>query len=337
VTSLRKTQWIVAAVLVAATLVASPTSTQADSVRGAPTNVNAPAQIIDPTVTRADPSITWDAQSRVYRMYTTQNLAGHVPEWESPNVTGPWQFVGDALPALPSWHGGDFTTWAPEVQEVNHVWTLWGSTMAVGGAYCLYRATAQSAAGPFVNDPRRVPCEEAVGGDIDPSMVRVGSQWWLLDKTNANAVAKPSTINSQEIGPDGMPFGPRYTLLTSDLPWENGLVEAPNLVSNPATNQWWLVFSAGNYDTATSPTYRISAAPCDGPSGPCHESRIRYLVVGNAQGVTPGEQTAFVGADGQRWISYNPAGFWADPVHRPAALVGLDFDINGVPYVFTPG
>jgi hypothetical protein len=59
-------------------------------------------------------------------------------------------------------------------------------------------------------------------------------------------------------------------------------------------------------------------------------------VVGNSQGVTPGEEDAFVDADGQRWIAYNPAGFWADPVHRPMGLVGLDFDINGVPYVFTP-
>ena len=40
---------------------------------------------------------------------------------------------------------------------------------------------------------------------------------------------------------------------------------------------------------------------------------------------------------GAHWSQgYNPAGFWADPVHRPMGLVGLGFDINGVPYVFTP-
>jgi hypothetical protein len=269
-------------------------------------------------------------------MYTTQTLAGHVPEWESANVTGPWQFVGDALPVLPSWHGVDFTTWAPEVQDVNHVWTLWGSTKTVGGPYCLYRATARSAAGPFVNDPHRIPCDDALAGDIDPSMVEVGGQWWLLDKTNANGVNEPTTIYSQQIGPDGLPSGPRYALVTSDLPWESGLVEAPNLISNPSTKQWWLVFSAGNFNAAIDPTYKIVAAPCDGPSGPCHESGIRSLVVGNAQGVTPGEQDAFVGADGQRWLAYNPGGPWGAPLQRPMALVSLNFDTNGVPYVFTP-
>ncbi len=322
-----------AAVLVSVELL--PASLQADSMPSTPASSNAPGLVVDPTIMRADPAITWDPEYRVYRMYTTETWFAHAPEWQSAKVTGPWRYVGDALPELPAWHGDPFTTWKPVVQDVDGVWTLWGSTADRQRNYCLYRATAKTAAGPFTVDPRRVPCDTDVNGDIDPSPVEVSGQWWLLEKSNGIAVGKPTTFSSQRIGPDGMPFGPRFTLLVSDQPWEVGQIEAPNLIQNPTTKQWWLVFSAGGIDL-DNPSYQIYTTPCDGPQGPCHIGSVVNLVTRNAQGAAPGEEYAFDASDGQAWIAYNPGAYFAPPLNRPLALVKLDFDDRGVPFVVTP-
>jgi hypothetical protein len=180
-----------------------------------------------------------------------------------------------------------------------------------------------------------VPCDASTNGEIDPSMVEVAGQWWLLDKTNGNGVGKPTIFYSQRIGPDGFPFGPRFALLTSDQPWEMGMIEAPSLIQNPATGQWWIVFSAGSNDIK-DPTYQIFTAPCDGAAGPCHIHSVVKLVSRNAQGAAPGEEYAFEAKGGQAWIAYNPGGYFAAPVLRPLALVKLDFDDLGTPYVVTP-
>jgi hypothetical protein len=321
--------------IVVISVAAFPASLRADSLPSPPASSDAPALVVDPPVMRADPAIIWDPVSRVYRMYASETWFALVPEWQSSKVTGPWHYVRDALPGLPAWHGGLFTTWAPEVQDIDGVWTLWASTADPQGNFCLFRATARTAAGPFVADPRRVPCDVGDNGDIDPSMALLSGQWWLLDKSNGNAVGKATKFFSQRIGPDGMPTGPRFTLLTSDQPWEAGMIEAPSLIQNPTTGQWWLVFSAGSVDV-NNPTYQIYATPCDGAEGPCHIGRVVKLVSRNAQGAAPGEEYAFDATDGQAWIAYNPGSYFAQPTGRPLALVKLDFDDRGEPYVVTP-
>lgn len=321
--------------IVVISVAAFPATIQADSLPSPPASPSAPGLVVDPTITRADPAITWDAEFHRYRMYTTETWFANIPEWQSRQVTGPWRYVGDALPSLPSWHGAPFTTWAPEVQDVDGVWTLWASTADAQNNFCLFRATAATAAGPFTVDPRRVPCDADLNGDIDPSMVRIAGHWWLLDKTNANAVHRPTTFFSQRIGPDGMPEGARLTLLTSDQPWESGMIEAPSFVQAPGTGQWWLVFSAGGGDPG-APTYQVYAVPCDGAQGPCRIGEVVKLLSTNSQGLAPGEEYAFDAVDGQAWIAYNPGAFFAAPTNRPLALVKLDFDDQGSPYVVTP-
>ncbi len=321
--------------IVVISVAAFPATIHADSLPSPPASADAPGLVVDPSITRADPSITWDPTSGVYRLYATETWFANVPEWQSSKVTGPWRYVGDALPSLPSWHGAPFTTWAPEVRDVDGVWTLWASTADPQGNFCLFRATAEAPAGPFAVDPRRVPCDADTNGDIDPSMVKVSGQWWLLDKTNANAVHQPTTFFSQRIGADGMPEGPRLTLLSSDQPWESGMIEAPNLIQAPRTGQWWLIFSAGGLDP-NAPTYQVYAAPCQGVQGSCRSSDAVRLLARNAQGLAPGEEYAFDAVGGQAWIAYNPGAYFAAPINRPLALVKLDFDDQGSPYVVTP-
>ena len=60
------------------------------------------------------------------------------------------------------------------------------------------------------------------------------------------------------------------------------------------------------------------------------------LIGGSAQGIAPGEGNTFVDATGQAWIAYNPDAYFPSPAIRPLALVKLDFDDEGEPYVVTP-
>jgi hypothetical protein len=319
-------------------VMAYPSSLQADSeprasfAAPARASVTAPARISDPTVTQPDPAITWDPASKVYRMYTSATLYGFVPEWKSSTLTGPWTFVRDALPVRSAWAIYDFTNWAPEVANVNGVWTMWGSA-AMGSAFCLYRATAKTAAGPFVPDPRLMPCDVAITGDIDPTMVHFSGQWWLIYKTNGNGAGVPDTFVSIRIGSDGWITGPSHVVMTATEPWEAGMIEAPSMVDN--NGQWWVVFSAGDPFIA-SPTYHVAAAPCEGPTGPCNINSVVSLVTTNAQGSGPGEQSVFTDARGQTWLAYNPSGFWVHVNPRPLALARLGFDIHGTPYVGAP-
>ncbi len=211
---------------------------------------------------------------------------------------------------------------------------MWGSASAANeSALCLYRATAKTAAGPFVPDPRRLPCDVALNGDIDPTMVRSGGQWWLMYKPNANAVGEPDSFISIEIGPDGWVTGPSHVVMTATQPWEADMIEAPSMVQN--RGQWWVVFSVGN-PVGVVPTYHIAAAPCDGLAGPCHIGEVVSLVTSNLQGNAPGEQSVFTDTGGQIWVAYNPSGFSRRGDVRPLALVRLDFDHEGSPYVAPP-
>jgi beta-xylosidase len=325
--------------VVVALVAVVPQITAADAVHYPPKASGPnPGLVVDPTVNHPDPSILWDPVAHLYRMYTTDTWSdGAVPEYTAEKLSGPWTDQGNVLAGLPSWEGRGFETWAPEVADINGVWTMWGSTSdgefgADHNPMCIYRATAPSPAGPFVVDPTRAPCDLLLGGDIDPSAFEVGNQWWLVDKTNAYAVDRPTVMYSQRIGANGELTGPRYEVLTPDLPWEQGLIEAPNFVQSP-NHQWWLVFSGGNFNPPV-PTYRIAAVPCAGPEGGCDDSRAVVLVAPNLQGNAPGEQETFQDESGQWWLAYNPGGPLS--TDRPLVLNELNFNAKGIPYISTP-
>ena len=317
----------------AATTPALPLVPSLAQAHPVPANSAAPATIVDPTVSQPDPAVVWDPATQRYRMYTTKQRFGNVPEWEAATPLGPWTFVGDALPKLPvGTQADDFRVWAPEVADINGIWTMWGSAAVTGHpALCLYRATARTAAGPFVVDPRPVfPCAVNRYGNIDPQMVESGGDWWLIYKPDLNAIGLPTQLDALQLGADGLPTGSVHVLLTSSLPWERGLVEAPGMVLDPVTKQWWVTYSGGQ----ASADYEIAAAPCATVAGPCDQRKLVHLVSTNAQGSGPGEQKVFVDIEGGVWMTYSTTGAAGGPVVlRPAALVRLGFTAAGTPYV----
>jgi hypothetical protein len=307
-----------------------------------PANPAAPARIIDPTLTRPDPSITWDPVHRDYVMYTSSTIYATVPMWTAPSVTGPWTWAGNALPTLPPWVvRGEPDVWKPSVAYIDGAWTLWGSAVMGGSnSLCLYRATGPGPLGPFTvdTDPAVSPanfCPVAVGGDIDPKATQArDGTWWLSWKYNANVTGQETSLLSVRLGPNGEPTGPVSTLVNANQPWEVGMVESPSFVQDEATGTWWLTLSGGDFGTPNS--YQIAAIPCASLGGPCYDAYTVHLISTNSQGVGPGEQSAFTEPDGAMWILYNPSGPFVDPGLRPLAVVRLGFSMDGLPYVGDP-
>ena len=307
-----------------------------------PADPAAPAVIPDPTITRPDPYVTWAPGLHEYVLATSSTIYAHVPTWKSRSMTGPWTWAGDALPKLPSWASpGSTRTWKPSIVDINGTWTLWGaSALGTSNGLCLYRATGPTALGPFTVDtnPAISPaafCPAAAGGDIDPEPVRArDGTWWLTWKYNGNVSGQPTALLSMQLGSNGEPVGPVHTLLTSDQPWEAGMLEAPSFVEDQVTGTWWLTFSAGDFGTPD--TYQIAAVPCASLGGPCDDADPVHLVSTNSQGPGPGEQSTFTEFNGDMWMVYNPNGPFVDPSDRPLAVVRLGFDAAGNPYVGSP-
>ena len=110
-------------------------------------------------------------------------------------------------------------------------------------------------------------CPISSGGSIDPEPVEArNGTWWLSWKFNGNATGQQTALLSVQLGPDGEPTGPIDTLLTSDQPWEAGILEAPSFVEDQVTGTWWLTFSAGDFGTPN--TYQIAAVPSASRPGP---------------------------------------------------------------------
>ena len=178
-------------------------------------------------------------------------------------------------------------------------------------------------------------CAAAVGGAIDPKPVEArDGTWWLTWKLNANVTRQPTALLSEQLGANGEPTGPVHTLVTSDQPWEVGMVESPSFVQDEVTGTWWLTLSGGDFGKPNS--YQIAAMPCASLAGPCYDQYTVHLVTTNSQGVGPGEQDAFTEPDGAMWILYNPSGPFVDPALRPLAVVRLGFTTAGLPYIGNP-
>jgi beta-xylosidase len=198
-------------------------------------------------------------------------------------------------------------------------------------AECIGAATASSPSGPFhpVAGPPLV-CQLNQHGAIDPRSFRSpAGLLYLVWKSDDNAFpgSRPTHIFSQRLSGDGLHLvGQRYLLLsgTPDL-WDDGLVEAPDLVF--AKGSYWLFFSGSWFN---QDSYAIGLARCAGPQGPCHLTSRHPFLGSNDQGKAPGEESLFHNQAGW-WIVYSPWSLYAH-TYRPVALGKIDFGEEG-PYL----
>jgi hypothetical protein len=212
-------------------------------------------------------------------------------------------YLGDALPELPSWTVKGFQ-WAPSVwarpdgRFVMHYTTAAPPTPdGQPRRQCISRAVASAPAGPYVDDSTApFICPLAQGGAIDPSIFLDGSTPYLLWKADGDCCHLPTTIYSQRLTPDGLSTaGPATALITDDQAWEAGVVEGPAMVKVGSTYE--LFYSANNWDSAN---YAVGIAECRSIAGPCTKPLDKPWMV-SAQGYSgPGGQEFFL----------NPGGVW---------------------------
>ncbi len=236
---------------------------------------------------------------------------------------GHWSAPVDAMPTLPPWAqpnprngqpGG--LTWEPEVNKFGSTYVMYMAPAIAGSQpvqHCIATATATSPTGPFVPDPQPFICQRNLGGDIDAQVYKdptgpngASHPYYLTWKSDNNSTPGDGipVIWAQSLSNDGRHLvGQPTKIFTADQPWQQGLVEAPQLV-RARDGGAWLFYSGGSgFFTAD---YGMGAAYCKGPLGPCVDQSPQPLVTTNAQGEAPGEETAFIAHDGSLWLLYNP-------------------------------
>jgi arabinan endo-1,5-alpha-L-arabinosidase len=221
------------------------------------------------TADAADPYVAIDEQPW---LFTTNTAAGNVPVVTG-GLGGNGVVVADALPRLPDWAEPGFT-WAPAVTHSDAGWVLAFTALhAASGRQCIGVATSSVVGGPY--DPAAEPlvCDIDRGGSIDPSFVTddAGAQW-LLYKDDGNCCGLPTTLHAVPLTPDAMVVaGLPVDLISADLSWEAGLVEAPSMAK---------VGDAGCSCTrptaGTRPGTRWAPPGATHPRAPAKSSRRRH-------------------------------------------------------------
>ena len=207
------------------------------------------------------------------------------------------QYLGDALPTLPSWTVKGFQ-WAPSVwADPAGRFVMYYTTPSSGGLgnkQCISRATSSDPAGPFVdNSTEAFICPLSEGGAIDASIfVDTDDVLYLIWKSDGNCCNLPTVIYSQPLSSDGLSVaGPPVELITASQPWEDNLVEGPSMIRKGAT--YYLFYSANQWNTTD---YAIGAATCTSVSGPCTKPEDTPWMDSGAFSKGPGGQEFFESA-----------------------------------------
>jgi hypothetical protein len=237
-----------------------------------------------------------------YYAYATNSAGGNIQIVTSANMTQ-WTGLGNALPSLPSWAtpGG---SWAPDVLPIDGQYVLYYSAVVTaGGEECISAATSSSPAGPFI-DHSLAPliCQPALAGSIDPStFVATNGVPYLQWKSNGTGSHR-ATLWSEQLAPTGTALAGQgaSALLTADLGWENGVVEAPDLIEN--AGRYFLFYSGNNWDSAD---YAVGVATCSGPLGPCSQPWTSPTLRGDANIAGPGGESVFTDPSGDTYMAFH--------------------------------
>jgi len=207
------------------------------------------------------------------------------------------QYLGDALPTLPSWTVKGFQ-WAPSVWAAPDgsfvMYYTTPSSAGFGNKQCISRATSNDPAGPFVdNSTEAFICPLSEGGAIDASIfVDTNDALYLIWKSDGNCCNLATVIYSQPLTSDGLSVaGPPVELITASQPWEDNLVEGPSMIRKGAT--YYLFYSANQWDTTN---YAIGAATCTSVSGPCTKPEDKPWMDSGTFSKGPGGQEFFESA-----------------------------------------
>ena len=131
-------------------------------------------------------------------------------------------------------------------------------------------------------------------------MVVVDGQPWLVYKADGNCCSLPTSIWSVPLSDDLLSVAGEATqLLTADQAWEDGIVEAPEMVEVDGT--LYLFYSGNEWATAD---YAVGYAVCESVTGPCTKPASTPFHASTADAKGPGGQTFFV-VDGRTVMAFH--------------------------------
>lgn len=291
-----------------------------------------PGAIVNAGPDQPDPFVF--VQGGRYYLFTSQDRVPQEVPVRSATVFGQWGAPSDALPDPPAWATPD-AMWAPDVAQFGDHYLMYFTSDLAGSSpptMCIGDAISTSPAGPYIPSPTPFLCQQSMGGSIDPRVfVDANGQPSMVWKSDQNALKSniPTAIWSQPLSADGLHLvGAPTEIFSPDEPWQNEIVEAPQMV---LVNGTYYLFYSGGWFNQTS--YAIGVARCTGPSGPCHDASPWPFLASNAQGAGPGEESVFSN-DAGIWMLYTP---WSSALPnpgapRPVAMAHLGFGTAG-PYL----
>ncbi len=242
-----------------------------------------------------------------YWAYATNGGGGNVQLVRSLDLRT-WQWVGDALPTLPSW-ATPHRTWAPSVLRRGDRFVLYyTATERASGRQCISAATAGHPRGPFVDrSARPFLCQRQLGGSIDPSpFVAADGRSYLVWKSDGEAVGGRAHLWSQPLAPDGLSLTGRPSpLLGPDQAWERRTVEGPSMVQDG--DDHYLLYSANSWNTRD---YAVGFARCATPTGPCRKPTDGPILRAHGSIAGPGGQEVLRDRHGQLWLTFHA---WTEP------------------------
>jgi hypothetical protein len=252
----------------------------------------------------ADPFVLWTPSG--WYGYSTNGGGGHVQLIHSPDLRR-WEWLGEALPALPAWADRN-RTWAPTVLPRPGGYVLYYAVRhRDSGHQCISVATSTRPGGPFV-DTSTAPfvCQHELGGSIDPSPVLDAlGRPYLLWKSEDETVGGRAGLWSAPLTDDGRGLaGFPVRLLTAERRWEGRTVEGPSMAR--VGTGFSLFYSGSSWNSSE---YGIGHASCATPVGPCQRTSDGPVVsaVGRATG-TGGPEPLWV--DGRLHLAFHA---WTAP------------------------
>jgi beta-xylosidase len=221
--------------------------------------------------------------------------------------TGNFVIPGGKAP----WSANGGRNWAPEIHKVGAGWVAYFTAVDAQNRLAIGCSYASAAEGPYtdcggslIEDPQ---------GVIDPTFFEdTDGKRYIYFKLDGNAYGNKTPIYVHELAPDGhsvLASSVPKALITNDLAWEGGIIEAPLVVKH---DEFYYLFYSGNaYDAR----YRTGVARATSPKGP-FTKKGDPILGNNASWVGPGHGSV-VAAHGKDFFFHH-----AWPTYPNGALDG---------------
>lgn len=246
----------------------------------------------------ADPGVIRDG-NQYLAVCTSGGAANAFPIRASTDLVH-WSAKGHVFPSAgkPTWAVGDF--WAPEIHKVGSQYLAYYTARHQDGRLSIGAATANTAQGPFTDIGQPLVHDGAMGMIDATHFTAADGTHYLVWKADGNAVGKPTPIYGQALSADGKALvGGRVTLMTNDLAWEGGVVEAPWVVRKDG--MYYLFYSGNAYYNGT---YAVGVARASSPLGPYTKAGAPILKTTSAW-VGPGHCSVIDTPAGNSYMVYH--------------------------------